>query len=69
MPDPKHLIKFREIARMIAKQEGKKVEVNIAQINEILRITLEILAQDMFLWPYDTMKFLEKYTNASGHDE
>ena len=35
---------FQQLALAIAKNEGLKVQVNIAQISEILRITLRILA-------------------------
>lgn len=36
---------FHEIAREIAKREGKKKQVNIAQICEILRIYEEIVSE------------------------
>ena len=41
------MIKLNEntLARQIAEREGKKQEVNIAQIKEVLRITLEELAR------------------------
>lgn len=34
---------LNQLAVAISKQEGKKVQVNIAQIKEILRITIDIL--------------------------
>ena len=36
---------FRSLAQQIAELEGKKEEVNIAQIKEILRCTLDLLAE------------------------
>ena len=57
---------FREISLLIAEREGKKQEVNIAQINEILRITLNILADEFDWWPYDTIAFLKKYQPLKG---
>ena len=53
-------IEFRKLAQAIAKKEGGKKEVNIAQINEILKITLEILAQYPLL---DISNLLDKYRN------
>lgn len=35
---------FKEVALEIAKREGKKEQVNIAQINEILKHTIDILS-------------------------
>jgi len=61
MTRPKHTSKFNDIAIEIAKTEGKKQEVNIAQISEVLKITLEIFARDMALWPFETMEFIRKY--------
>ncbi len=46
------------LADEIAESEGKKVEVNIAQIKEILRITLDILAKEDF---HHIEKTLEKH--------
>lgn len=34
---------LNQLAVAISKQEGKKVQVNIAQIKEILRITIDLL--------------------------
>lgn len=39
-------INQNELAQAIAKFEGKKVEVNVAQIKEVLRIALDLLAQE-----------------------
>ena len=38
-------VNLNEFAQKIAEQEGKKSQVNIAQIKEILRITLSELAK------------------------
>ena len=35
---------LNKLAKQIAAQEGKRVPVNIAQIKEVLRITLTLLA-------------------------
>jgi hypothetical protein len=37
-------MKFAELTEQIAMDEGKKVAVNIAQIKEITKLTLKILA-------------------------
>lgn len=47
---------FKEIALEISKREGKKKQVNIAQINEILRNTIDILSH----LPEDKLKKLLK---------
>jgi len=47
---------FKEVALEISKREGKKDQVNIAQINEILKYTLEILSD----LPEDKLKDLLK---------
>jgi hypothetical protein len=51
-------IQFAKLAQAIAKKESGKEEVNIAQINEILKITLEVLAQYPIL---DISKLLDNY--------
>ena len=51
-------IQFTKLARAIAEKEGGKKEVNIAQINEILKITLEVLAKYPIL---DISKLLDNY--------
>jgi len=53
-------IEFKKLAKEIAKKEAGKEEVNIAQISEILKITLEILAQYPLL---DISNLLDKYRN------
>jgi hypothetical protein len=50
-------INENNLAKVIANTEGKKVEVNIAQIKEILAITLDILANDYM--PSEVMALLE----------
>lgn len=40
------MINENKLARDISRCEGKKVPVNIAQIKEVLRITLDRLALD-----------------------
>ena len=52
---------FRTLAREIAEREGKKQEVNIAQISEILRITLTILAEELYVEPLELVAFLKRY--------
>jgi len=39
------VLKFKELALKIAQEEGKKRELPIGQINEVLRLTLRELAQ------------------------
>ena len=51
-------IEFKKVAQEIAKKEGGKEEVNIAQINEILKATLEILAKYPLL---DISNLFDKY--------
>ena len=52
---------FKEIAREIAEEEGLKEQVNIAQISEILRITLYILANEFLSDPFQTLQLLKRY--------
>jgi len=54
---------FKEIALEIAQLEGKKKQVNIAQINEILKCTLEIIAH---LSDEELQKLLDEYRNPIG---
>ena len=54
-------VTFKEVSLLIAEREGKKQEVNIAQINEILRVTLIILATIFHTDPYDLVAFLKRY--------
>jgi len=51
-------IQFNKLAQAIAKKESGKEEVNIAQINEILKITLKVLAKYPIL---DISKLLDNY--------
>lgn len=51
-------IEFKKLAQEIAKKEAGKEEVNIAQINEVLKATLEVLAQYPLL---DISNLLDKY--------
>lgn len=51
------MINENTLAKAIADREGKKVEVNIAQIKEVLRCALDLLAQEYFS---DVLKLLEK---------
>ena len=37
---------LNQLAVAISKREGKKVQVNIAQIKEILKITIELMTSD-----------------------
>ena len=46
-------------AKRISEREGKKINVDIAQIKEVLRITLDALANDYFMW--ETVKLIEKH--------
>jgi len=43
--ESKEVLNLNELARKIAKKEGLKKQIDIAQIKEILRITLEELAR------------------------
>lgn len=52
---------FNKLAQIIAKREGKKQNVNIAQIKEILKITL-ILQSNMP--PKELVSLLSKYGNT-----
>lgn len=50
-------INLNSLAKTIASEEGKLVEVNVAQIKEVLRITLDILANDYM--PSEVLALLE----------
>lgn len=54
---------FKEIALEVAQHEGKKKQVNIAQINEILKCTLEIIAN---LEDEELQKLLDEYREPIG---
>jgi len=52
---------FKILALKIAELEGGKQSVNIAQINEILKIVLQILAWAINNDPFETMTFIKRY--------
>lgn len=52
---------FKQLADRVISEEGKKRSVNIAQINEILRIALITLAAD----PIGAIKLLTRYKDKS----
>ncbi len=51
-------INLNNFAIQIAKKEGKKKQVNIAQIKEILKITLQLLAKRKLL---EVIRLLKRY--------
>jgi len=55
------MLTFKLLARRIAALEGKKKPVNIGQINEILRITLMLLADEFQERPYAVITLLTRY--------
>lgn len=52
---------FNELTLRVAKREKGKAEVNIAQIKEIVKITLEEIVKELQCHPIETIKFLAKY--------
>jgi len=60
------MITFKILAERIAQVEGKKKQVNIAQIREVLKATLCLLAYEYEFDPYDTVAFLKKYRERKG---
>jgi nucleoid DNA-binding protein len=52
---------FKELTEKVAEREGGKVEINIAQIKEIVKITLQEIVKEFKEHPFDTIKFLRKY--------
>lgn len=52
-------VNLNYVAEKIAEIEGKKIQVNIGQIKEILKITLGIFANDYS--DEDIPKLLKKY--------
>lgn len=56
---------LNELAREIAFEERGEVEVNIAQIKEILKIILSILSE---LEPLELFKVLDKYKDYRYED-
>ena len=53
------MINLNKLAKKIAEEEGGEQNLSIAQIKEVLRITLEQLAQEL---PSDVLALLEKYS-------
>lgn len=51
-------INLNSLAKEISQAEGQKQELSIAQIKEVLRITLEILAAEH---PADVLNLVRKY--------
>ena len=51
-------IDLNKLAKKIAEKEGLKEQVNIAQIKEVLRVTLEELSQEAH---WKVLKLLDKY--------
>ena len=52
------VIKWTDMTKRIADREGKAVEMNIAQINEVLSITLGILNEHT---DEEILSFVRKY--------
>jgi hypothetical protein len=52
---------FTELTMKVAQKEKGKKEVNIAQISEIVKITLEELVKEFKCHPIKTIKLLKKY--------
>lgn len=51
---------FQQLTQLIVQLEGKKRNVNIAQVKEITKITLSVLAN----MPYsEVARLLKKYEN------
>ena len=57
----KHEMTFKKLTERVALREGKKQEVNIAQIKEVTKLVLEELADYYFEAPFDFCKFLRRY--------
>lgn len=53
---------LNQLAKEIAKREGKKVQVNIAQIKEILRVMNEILIGES----YGVVKEMKEKSNRKS---
>lgn len=49
---------LNDLARRIAKREGGKVNLSIAQIKEVLRITFEELSEEK---PSKVLEAIERY--------
>lgn len=48
------------LAKEICLREGKKKQVDIAQVKEVLKVTLEILKDETFLVQQDLESYLER---------
>jgi len=57
----KHRIDENELARAIAIREGKKEQVNIAQIKEVLKIALDILGEEFEGNPKGVIELLRRH--------
>lgn len=51
-------MKFQDLASIIAKREGKKSEVKIADIREILGILTDLIAEEYAKGSFDIEKLL-----------
>jgi len=49
---------LNELARRVAKMEGKRIQVSIAQIKEIMRVLFSILAKED---EEEVLKILRRY--------
>lgn len=52
------MINENDLAKAIAEREGLKVQVDIAQIKEVLRVTLDILGEKA---PSEVLRLVEKH--------
>ena len=52
------MIDLNELAIEITKREGKEQEVNIAQVKEVLKVTLGLIAQKSDV---EVIELLQKY--------
>lgn len=49
---------INDFAKLIAKREGKKKQVDIAQIKEILKITRELLKEALDFDLYSNIRYM-----------
>lgn len=54
-------INLNDLARTITLREGRKQEVSIAQVKEVLRITLEELGDRLMVDPASVVGLLQRY--------
>lgn len=59
------MLKFNPLVKEIASREGGKVEVNIAQISEIVKIMLEEMAR---VPASEAMALIEKHASVQHHN-